>query len=262
MHSLIFGYPAFPIVFAFMMVIALGINLTLIHRQGHPIRPVVAFLVAFCAIGMVGAKVFSWFMRGHIDPIGVELYNGYRYPGAMIAVILAIPFLRRLLPTDFSLKELCDLLAPGTVFALAIYRVQCLLVGCCVGQPTSVPWAIRFPRYSAPWLHQAHENLISRQELLSLPVHPLQIYFLIASLAVGFFLLWLLPRKSYDGQVILAYFALHESSKFLLEFLRDPIEPAIQFTSLAIALVAVGALLVVKLRSYRSHAIEPAPGES
>jgi phosphatidylglycerol:prolipoprotein diacylglycerol transferase len=55
----------------------------------------------------------------------------------------------------------------------------------------------------------------------SLPVHPTQIYESVASLAIAAAcLLWVHPRKRYDGQVFVVFLILYAAARFLLEFLR------------------------------------------
>ena len=98
---------------------------------------------------------------------------------------------------------------------------------------------------SPVWLRQVLEGRIPESALHSLPVHPLQLYFLLLAFAVGLFLLWLLPRRQYEGQVLLAYLALHETGKALLESLRVPYLPALQTTSLVLGLGALLALFAI-----------------
>lgn len=47
-----------------------------------------------------------------------------------------------------------DVLAPGMLLGLAIGRVGCFLNGCCFGGVCDLPWAVRFPPGSPPYLHQ------------------------------------------------------------------------------------------------------------
>ncbi len=83
-------------------------------------------------------------------------------------------------------------------------------------------------------------------------MHPLQIYFLLASALVGIIALRLLSRKHFDGQVVLTFLLQHEGSKALLEFLRVPYQPAIQITSAVVAGVAGVILAVAVLRRHRA----------
>jgi phosphatidylglycerol:prolipoprotein diacylglycerol transferase len=58
--------------------------------------------------------------------------------------------------------------------------------------------------------------------LPSMPVHPTQIYESAACLAMGAFcLLYVHPRKRYDGQVFLAFVSLYAAARFTLEVLRQ-----------------------------------------
>jgi phosphatidylglycerol:prolipoprotein diacylglycerol transferase len=54
-----------------------------------------------------------------------------------------------------------------------------------------------------------------------LPVHPTQIYESAVSLAIAVFcLVYVHPRKRYDGQVFLSFVTLYAAGRFVLEFWR------------------------------------------
>jgi len=171
-----------------------------------------------------------------------------RYPGALLALAIGLPILGRSLGRGIPLRLWGDLMVPGAAFAISFLRIDCLLAGCCAGSTSQLPWAMTFPAGSRPWYEQLQAGVLSPGAVASLPVHPLQIYFLLLSLALGLFALWWLPRKSYDGQVVLFFLALHEGGKFLLEFLRYPPLPAIQIASLAVSLTATLALVAIWAR--------------
>lgn len=58
-----------------------------------------------------------------------------------------------------------DLLAPGMLVGLAIGRVGCFLNGCCFGGACDLPWAVRFPAGSLPYLHQLEHGELFLQGL-------------------------------------------------------------------------------------------------
>ncbi len=58
-----------------------------------------------------------------------------------------------------------DLLAPGMLLGLAIGRVGCFLNGCCFGGACDLPWAVRFPAGSPPYLHQMEHGQLFLQGL-------------------------------------------------------------------------------------------------
>ena len=81
-----------------------------------------------------------------------------------------------------------------------------------VALPAAAVVAVR-----ALWL----ERLVPRAAEWSFPVHPTQIYESAASLAIAAFcLIYVHPRKRYDGQVFLAFVTLYATARFLIEFLR------------------------------------------
>ena len=73
-------------------------------------------------------------------------------------------------------------MAPGLLIGLALGRLGCFLNGCCFGSPCELPWAVRFPPDSPPWLDQLNRGLLraavdtTGQRLWSLPIHPAQLY--------------------------------------------------------------------------------------
>ena len=76
--------------------------------------------------------------------------------------------------------------------------------GCCYGRPTSLPWAVKFPH-------------------LDQTVHPTQLYESIFALFCFTFLIYMLKKKKFDGQIICYAIFFHSSTRFLVEYYRgDP----------------------------------------
>jgi phosphatidylglycerol---prolipoprotein diacylglyceryl transferase len=79
--------------------------------------------------------------------------------GVVMAVCVMILYcILKKLP---ALKFL-DILAPTVMLGLAFGRIGCLLNGCCFGQPSSLPWAIRFPTLNT---HITQEGPVSRYSI-------------------------------------------------------------------------------------------------
>ncbi len=78
--------------------------------------------------------------------------------GSLIGGLLGFGafLIRRRLP----LLPMLDLLTPGMLLGLALGRVGCFLNGCCYGGPCDLPWAVRFPVGSPPFLQHAEEGKI------------------------------------------------------------------------------------------------------
>jgi hypothetical protein len=179
----------------------------------------------------------------------------YRHPDAIAGVAVTFILFRPLLLPGTSPWLVADCLAPSSAFALVLMRINCFLAGCCFGCPTHVSWSIRQPPGSPASTLHAGFGWIASDALPSLPVHPLELYFLALSLAAGVLALWLLRRKAYDGQVILAYLLVHEGGKFLLEFLRGAPRGAYNPTvSLVLALGAGATLAWRAVGRQRPHA--------
>ncbi len=104
---------------------------------------------------------------------------------------------------------------------LAFGRMGCLLAGCCFGTRTESPLGLVFPRNSPASELQYKAGELASLHQPSWPVHPTQLYESAASLAIAAFcLLYVHPRKRYDGQVFLAFVVLYAAARFFLEILR------------------------------------------
>jgi phosphatidylglycerol:prolipoprotein diacylglycerol transferase len=150
-----------------------------------------------------------------------EFWNGgLAYYGGLIAAVAAdLWFLRR---ERFPIAKVSD--AAATVIPLGLFfgRLGCFFGGCCFGKVSDSRLALSFPAYSAASEKQFREGILASKALPSLPVHPTQLYEAAGSLAIAAFLaLYVLPRKRFDGQVLLSFLALYAALRFGLEYLRD-----------------------------------------
>lgn len=191
---------------------------------------------------------------------------GYRQPGAILGLLVGLIVLRPLIYAGIRVGTVADVLAPATAMALTIERIGCFMLGCCFGVECHLPWCIRFPPGSRASIWQARMGMLADPGLESLPVHPLQLYFLVLSFGVFLFLLWFRRRRTYDGQVFLMFIALQESGKALLEQFRadkwsgtsETLLPAVS------AALAVGAIAVLIVNALRAGLVarRPAPADA
>lgn len=232
------------------------------RRQGFDADTILALGMEVFLWGIVGARLF-YLIEYHDQFFGggktwwQSLAAAANLAGGGLVVFGAIPtaalaawrFARR---RGLALVQLADCMAPGLLVGLAIGRLGCFLNGCCYGGPCHLPWAVRFPPESPPWLDQAARGLLPAAVgggmPWSLPVHPAQLYAavdaaLLALLAVAF-----TPLARRDGQVFALVLTLHPISRLLLEAIRVDEPPALgtpfsisQLVSFA--LVALGAAL-------------------
>jgi phosphatidylglycerol:prolipoprotein diacylglycerol transferase len=183
------------------------------------------------------ADCFAWakFWAG-----GLTYYGGFA--GASAA---AWYLLKR---DKFPFWKAADMAGFAVPMGLAFGRMGCLLAGCCFGAPSSLPWAISFPPRSPASEAQFKQHAIASSHEWSLPVHPTQIYESAASLAIAAFcLVWVHPRKRYDGQVMVAFLVLYAVARFTIEILRRDDRGALLglSTSQLIGLALVGVAVAI-----------------
>jgi phosphatidylglycerol:prolipoprotein diacylglycerol transferase len=199
------------------------------------------------AATMLGAAIYAFIERGAplFNDSELLLFHGARYPGALLGVLISLPLIARALPSHLSLAAFGDLAVPVLAFALVGVRLGCFMAGCCFGEVSDLPWAVRFPMKSPATLYQIWEGRLSFAASRSFRVHPLQGYFALLALGTGLFLLWFRRRKRYEGQLVLLFLVIHETGKGLLELLRPPFMGGrhLAAVSLLLAGLGLGALL-------------------
>ena len=152
--------------------------------------------------------------------------------------------------------RVADALAPSLAIGTAVGRVGCYLNGCCYGRPTRMPWGVVYPPDTFPSL-----------EFGTTPIHPAQLYFSFASLAL-FAVLWKVRKRvTVPGQLFWGFVAAFALMRIPLDWTRA-YEPGSvlarigglditesQFVSLALALVAL--LMSMRLRRAASASTVP-----
>jgi phosphatidylglycerol---prolipoprotein diacylglyceryl transferase len=186
-------------------------------RQGLDAGRVTDMAIWVLIAGLIGAKLllvavdFRYFQRSPRELWSIFQSGGVFYGGLIGGALVAWWYARRHHLAGWSTA---DALAPGVVLGQAIGRLGCFAAGCCWGKPTSLPWAVTFTDVYA-------SRAVGTP--MDTPLHPSQLYESAAAFLIFAFLLWLLPRKRFHGQVALAYVALYSAVRFGLEFLRgDP----------------------------------------
>jgi phosphatidylglycerol:prolipoprotein diacylglycerol transferase len=255
MYPEIAGVSVYYPVLAVGVVAAIVASAIVFRGAGYPPQRIVLYLLAIFVPGMLGAKLYSILLHGGLRGADVELAGGLRYPGALLGLMLGGYFMRGLLPKGLGFARFADLFAPCFAIALAVGRVACLLKGCCYGSVSSLPWAFRYPRGSIPWHAHLEAGGVQWWSAVSLPVHPLPLYFLLLEVGLVALLFWFVKRRAYDGQVALLFLALHGTGKFALEQLRAPYHPLHQ----GVVVLAVPAIGVLAWRWFRRGRFVAAP---
>ena len=245
---------------AFLAGMALASRLA--RRSG--LDPEIIYDLAFWVIlgGLVGARGFYVVQhREAIDSFvdafkiwegGIVLYGSLM--GAAAGFCLC--WWRR----RFPFLPVLDVVAPAAALGVALGRVGCFLNGCCYGDICDLPWAVRFPAETLPWIDQVRGGLIPSGALRTLPIHPTQLYSALDGLILCALLLAYFPLRRRDGEVMALLIVTYPVTRFLIERLRDD-EGAI-FAGLTISqngsvlLLLLGACFWAYLRTLprRRHA--------
>jgi len=166
---------------------------------------------------------------------------GFRIPGGILlmAPVLILIGRRLRLPT----LAFADAVFPAVGLALVFIRFGCFLNGCCFGAPTYLPLAITFPKGSHPHRWQVGEGILFSMTEHSLPVHPLQLYFMLLGAVLYVLGARWQAHKRFDGQVWANFYLLFFGGSFFLEFLRPkPLHLNLILTATVVVATAFAAL--------------------
>ena len=172
-------------------------------------------LVVLC--GIIGAKVLyvvnEWsYYSAHANEIFSinTLQAGGVFSGGLLAAFMAAAWY--VWKHQMPALGTCDAFAPGLALGHAVGRIGCFAAGCCYGKPTERWWGVVF--------HNPLANSITGTPL-GVRLEPTQLFESAVELANFFFLMWLLKRRKFDGQVIGAFMFIYGFARFFLEYLRD-----------------------------------------
>ena len=164
--------------------------------------------------GMLGAKLllvvvdFPHYRANPDELLSIFQSGGVFYGGLLAALPVAAWYSRR---HGLPGWATADALAPGVVIGQSIGRLGCFSAGCCFGKPASVAWAVTF--------RDAYANRYVGTPL-DVPLHPTQLYESLLTLGIFFLLLRIASRKTFNGQVVVAYLALYAVARFVVEIYR------------------------------------------
>ncbi|MBX6315513.1 MAG: prolipoprotein diacylglyceryl transferase [Isosphaeraceae bacterium] len=217
--------------FGMMLVLAIlgASHLALRRARREGLDPeVIAELAVWLVVGgVLGARAFYVIQhREAIHSLGdiVRLgRGGIVYYGSILGGVAAglLLWSRR----RFPLRPTMDVVAPSLALGSALGRCGCFLNGCCYGDPSAWPWAVRFPARSLPWASQVAHGLISPLARYSLPVHPTQLYGVIDGLVLLLLLSAYYPLRRRDGEVMGLLMVTYPITRFLIEALRNDEAP-------------------------------------
>jgi phosphatidylglycerol---prolipoprotein diacylglyceryl transferase len=201
---------ALGLIFGLLLIVKLG------REQG--LDPDKLWNLGIIAIlsGILGAKILMILVDfGYYTAHPRELFalstlqaGGVWSGGFLLALVMCIWYMR---VNNMPVLRTCDVFAPGLALGHAFGRVGCFAAGCCYGRETTLPWGVTF---SNPLAHSISDTP------LHVPLHPTQLYEMALELCNCLFLVWLIRRKKFEGEIIGTYMIIYGVGRFFIEFFR------------------------------------------
>ena len=260
MYPVLFRIGDFPVntygVFlALAFLCAILVTVKLAERDGLPRQKIYDLSLWMLLASLIGSKILMMFTEPEYRQNLWQLLSldflrsgGVFYGGLLGAVIAGYLLMRHYKLPWWRTADAC---APGIALGNFFGRQGCFSAGCCWGEPTTLPWGVKFTELG----HQITGVPIDTH------LHPTQLYESFAMLIVFFFLLWLFRHRKFTGQVILFYALLYSVVRFSIEFVRDdPRGDILGLTSLTglstsqmlSIVVGITALILLIIRSRRA----------
>ena len=256
-----FFLPTYGFLVSLGVLLGLWISVRNSERLGIDGDKAWNFGILLVLSGIVGAKVLyiinEW---GYYSTHPAEIFSvttlqaGGVFSGGLLAAFIAAAwYVRR---NHMPALGTCDAFSPGLALGHAIGRIGCFAAGCCYGKPTDHFWGVVFRNPLA--------NQITGTPL-NVPLEPTQLFEAAVEFANFIFLMWLLKRRKFDGQVFGAFLFIYGVARFFLEFIRD--DPGrgsvfggmISGTQLiALGLVAAGGVIWWLRPGYKTAAVQTA----
>lgn len=266
MYPVLFRIGDFPIntygVFlALAFLCAILVTVRLAERDGLPRQKIYDLSLWMLLASLIGSKILMLFTEPEYRQNLWQLLSldflrsgGVFYGGLLGAVIVGYLLMRHYKLPWWRTADAC---APGIALGNFFGRQGCFAAGCCWGDPTTLPWGVKFTELG----HQITGVPIDTY------LHPTQLYESFAMLIVFFFLLWLHKHRKFTGQVILFYALLYSVVRFSIEFVRgDPRGDILGLTTLTglstsqmlSIVVGITALILLIVRSRRGNGLRNA----
>jgi phosphatidylglycerol:prolipoprotein diacylglycerol transferase len=222
-------------------------------------RVVTVILVSLVA-GVLGARML--YVLEHIAEFRREwgsvlaLWQGglTLYGGIVAGAVMGLLAAQRLGLPRWSVA---DALTPAIALGTAFGRMGCFLNGCCYGRPTSQPWGVTFPPDSFAGLEFGNAR-----------VHPSQLYFAIAGIALYIVSVLLRDRFRAPGQLFWTMLGLLALVRIPLDLTRAYESEAVLLTLgrlqvtesqvMSVALILFAALMFARLG--REAGVSRGPG--
>jgi phosphatidylglycerol:prolipoprotein diacylglycerol transferase len=243
-----FFIPTYGTLVALGFLVGLWITVRLARRAKLPPEPVTN-LAIYCALaGLLGAKLFMilfdfreyWDGTRPLFSLDTLQAAGVYQGGFLLALITAILYMRH---NRLPALDTCDVFSPGLAAGQAIGRLGCFAAGCCWGTACDRPWAVTF---RSPDAHDLTGVPLGE------PLHPAQLYEVMADALIFAALFWMIRRPHRSGAIIGSYLVLYSSARFVIEFFRNHeqgLHYGLSWTQwISLGTLVAGAILLIARR--------------
>lgn len=160
-----------------MIVMGIGLYRVMNKLQKYSKSQAVGISIGIMMLALIGARLMhvvtnlTAYAKDPSQIYSLDLH-GLSIFGGMILVgifIFFVGYVKRVM-----LWKNADALMPYVGTSIVLARIGCFLGGCCFGVVTRMPWGVRFPLFSDAHMYQLAHGQTNL--LVSLPVHPTQLY--------------------------------------------------------------------------------------
>ena len=274
--------------FYFMIAIVIGLVWAVrrIKKEGLNVDRFINFAVFVMIGGILGGRLSSLLIYSResffANPLTFFSFwdGGISIIGALPCGILAggiYGAVRR-----FPLWRTLALVSPCVIASQAAGRIGCFLNGDGFGTSSSLPWAVRFPRYGrffpsfqiAPdhptpaWQWSVRQGLIDPSSPVSAPIHPAALYESLGLwllLAAALFLVRLAKKHGWSQNLVIClHLGGYALLRFFVEFFRADRESlpggglsVLQIILLFVFALSAGAAVFIMVRKNKTPTIQP-----
>lgn len=190
-------------------------------KRGFKSLDALIMLLSMAVAAFIGARLFNilihfdWFLDNPSQIFSLSFAGFSLYGGLIFAILagLVVGQLRKI-----PLFKFADTTIPFVGIGIAIFRIGCFITGCCFGKETDLPWGVTFEKLSPAHLSQINESVLG--SLAVSPVHPTQLYELIAALIGVLIVVIILKKKKPAGTAFLAFGIWFSAFRLFNNFLR------------------------------------------
>jgi prolipoprotein diacylglyceryl transferase len=223
---------AYGVMLGTAMIVGWFLAMRLCKEDGIPQETAGAIYMWTAVWSIIGARILFAITQYHQfsgNFIGIFYVweGGLVAYGGMIGGFLASWYGCR--KHGIPLLRWADVSAPSVVLGTSITRVGCLLFGCDYGRISQkLPWGIRFPQHPAlgarpspAWTDHFDQHLIQKTDAYSLPVHPTQIYEMLAGLLIFAVMMYVRRVRKFSGEVFVTWVIGYGVLRSIIEIYRD-----------------------------------------